>query len=477
MSRYRCLLLLIVLVAIATRACYLSQPMRYDEAVSFTHYASRPLSECLSEYSYPNNHLFHTLLVRAAYLALGNRPWAIRLPAFLAGVLLVPASYLAARLLYDRSAALLSAGILSASSSLIEYSTNARGYTIVCLAFVLLLALGTWLTRTRSRAPWLLFVFLGTLGFYTIPIMLYPFGIVATWLLMTGVLQPTASPRLVLLRRVLLCSAAVCVLTAILYYPVVRASGIEAVVANRYVSTKPWSAFVGHFPSLWRETWRQWNRDIPCAIRLLMIVGLAVSLACHGQMSAYRVPLPLAALVWLAVALLVQRPVTFPRIWLFLLPLYVIVSSAGLCHVLRLVLPERRDPVTAVLALCLSLGLAGNTLLTRSVFYSPETGTLRDAERIALFLADRLKPGDGVLSYMPSNAIMEYYFILHGLPRSHLFPDLARCNDLFVIVNESHGQTIRQILSYMGKARSRFGEPQEVSRYESASVYLMKRLP
>ena len=121
--------------------------MRYDESVTFVHYASRPWYIALTNYTAPNNHVFHSLLVHASTWIFGGAPWAIRLPALIAGILLVPASYVAARALVREARGALAASLVAGSSMLVEYSTNARGYTILALVFVLLLALATHLPR------------------------------------------------------------------------------------------------------------------------------------------------------------------------------------------------------------------------------------------------------------------------------------------------------------------------------------------
>src|SRR5689334_12170590 len=54
---------LLGVIALATRLAHLRQTMRHDEAYTFLHYATAPLTTALSDYTYPNNHLFHTLLV------------------------------------------------------------------------------------------------------------------------------------------------------------------------------------------------------------------------------------------------------------------------------------------------------------------------------------------------------------------------------------------------------------------------------
>src|SRR3990172_4791582 len=118
------------------RGLSLSQPMQHDEAYTFIAFASRPFWIAISDYSLPNNHVFHTLLVYLAYHLLGDQPWIIRLPAFLAGVAIIPLTYAAAALFYNRKVGLLSAGLAAASPLLIDYSANARGYTLIC-AFTL----------------------------------------------------------------------------------------------------------------------------------------------------------------------------------------------------------------------------------------------------------------------------------------------------------------------------------------------------
>jgi hypothetical protein len=54
-------LLAIIAIGAAIRAHYLSLPIKYDEAATFLNYARQPLWGAISDYSYPNNHLLHTL--------------------------------------------------------------------------------------------------------------------------------------------------------------------------------------------------------------------------------------------------------------------------------------------------------------------------------------------------------------------------------------------------------------------------------
>src|SRR5687767_791507 len=120
------------------RALYLGQPMRYDEAVTYMYFVRLDWADALSTYTYPNNHLFHTALAKAAASVFGPSPAVLRLPAFLAGVVLPLTTYVMVRLLYEGRAALIASALIATSGTLVMYSANARGYTIVALAFTLL---------------------------------------------------------------------------------------------------------------------------------------------------------------------------------------------------------------------------------------------------------------------------------------------------------------------------------------------------
>lgn len=120
----------ITLIALVLRVLLINQPIRYDEAYTFIFYASRLLNNILANYSAPNNHILHTLLVAVAYHLLGASPWIVRLPALVAGTLSVPAAYIAARRFFSSNQSLAAAALIAVTPGLIAYSANGRGYTM-----------------------------------------------------------------------------------------------------------------------------------------------------------------------------------------------------------------------------------------------------------------------------------------------------------------------------------------------------------
>ncbi|MGB3082407.1 MAG: glycosyltransferase family 39 protein, partial [Candidatus Omnitrophota bacterium] len=468
---------LILLSSIFIRIYYLFHPMLYDEAFTFLAFASKPLYLGLSNYLFPNNHIFHTFFVHISYLLFGNVPWAIRLPALIAGILLVPASYMTIRILYDKYAALLTAALVGSSWILIEHSTHARGYTLLCLIFLLILTLSAHLVKSKDSDPatWLLFVMLSALGFYTIPIMFYPFGVVAAWLFLSIISQDKNPKKRFTLKIFFASMAGVIFLTLMLYFPVFVATGPGSVINNPFVQSYQMSVFLSDLPSFLRVVWHQWNMAIPVGLQFFLIIGFLISTVFHKKLCEYRIPLVLAAIIWLAPALLIQRIFGGPRIWLFLLPLYLGLASSGISYLLTRSIKSKplhhKSIIAAILAVTLSFGLILNVVRTYSFYYSDHKKECGDAEQIAIFLKNNLKPEDIVVALKPINVPLQYYCELYGVPVSvqRLISKLDFSHRIFVVVNQ--GKTVKGILREAGFADTRSITSKIIQEFKFLTLY------
>ena len=65
--------------------------------------------------------------------------------------------------------------------------------------------------------------------------------------------------RLAQLRRLVAASALIGIFSALLYFPAYAAWGLEAIVANKFVASLPWSDFVAGLPWMFSSIWS--NRD------------------------------------------------------------------------------------------------------------------------------------------------------------------------------------------------------------------------
>ncbi|MFZ6018987.1 MAG: glycosyltransferase family 39 protein, partial [Chloroflexota bacterium] len=166
----------LILLAIVLRIPFLDQPLGHDEAYTYIGFARRSLWAVISDYHLPNNHVFHTLLVHIVTCLLGNAPAVMRLPAFAGGVLSVAAAYALGRIWYNRRAGWLAAGLIAVTPLLVGGSADGRGYTLLALFSLLGWVLATYLKTRPNWTGWLGLTVLGALGFYTVPVMLYPWG-------------------------------------------------------------------------------------------------------------------------------------------------------------------------------------------------------------------------------------------------------------------------------------------------------------
>lgn len=446
-------------LAAGLRLAFLFQPMRYDEAFTCEEYAARPVYVIVSKYDLPNNHVFHSLCVHAARALLGDAPWAVRLPAFLAGVLLVPAAYAAARALHDRATGLVCAALVAGSSVLVEYSTNARGYTLIALCFLLLVRLGCALRRHKSLLGWALFGLLAALGLWTVPTMLFPYGAVVLWLALARQQRQGTTDYG---RSFLLWLAGSCLVTVvvagILYAPVLLVSGARALTANPFVAPAGgrWWAEV---PAMLGRTWALWQRDVPAPLAGAVAVGFVAAIMRPGSRSAL---LAWTTLGWSAAVVVIQRVVPYERVWLFALPLYLCVASSGLVWLVRLCRAPRALPFG--IATAASALLAWQVLASGQVESSTETGTLREAAEVAAFLKERMGPDDRVIAWCPSDRPLEYYCRRIGA-RGRVVASRGWREDepdwrgahLLAVVNKAHGQTFAALARHYRLAE--LGDP------------------
>jgi hypothetical protein len=439
------------LAAVALRVSFLNQPMRYDEALTFNEFASRPLYYGLSYYPDPNNHLLNTLLMHLAYLGLGNQPWVLRLPAVAAGVLLVPATYWLARQLYDARVAVLAASLVGVGSYLVEYSTNARGYTLQALCFVVMLGLVLVAVQRQSLSALLLAALVGALGAYDLPTMLYGVAIgAACFWLWSGTRE---EQRRVRAPHLLAAGLVLGLLVVLLYLPVLVISGADKLISNRFVVPLGWTELGPELARSLGRTWDFWNRDVPWPLAALLAVGFAVAMAL--ELRKRRVPLGLLAPLICLLLVAAQRVAPFERVWLFLLPLYLAIAAAGLARFVD----------GRLLAAIFGLVLGFFTLTSGSILTSPETGAFPEAEAVTSALAPRLAPDDAVVTQLPASLPeLQYYFPRYGLPTALLVRPPEEGQNVWVVAPPGVKPDVPG-----------FPNVSEVERFVGASLYNLGR--
>jgi hypothetical protein len=531
MSRSRIVFFFILISGLILRLGSLFEPVTYDEAYTYVGFASRSLWPIVSDYSLPNNHIFHSLLVHLSTQIVGNHPWAIRLPALLAGLGVIWMVYILGKELYSRETGLAAAALAAYFPELIHFSTDARGYSLIGLFTLLIFWLGLRLTRQPTTRDWILLALCTALGFWTIPLMLYPAGGLYLWLFLelslreiTTVIaserllrtkQSPAAPGDSFARQVstgstngsltmtcqwLLSGLGAGILTVLLYTPVLLVSGWRKLLANGFV--QPVNAkeyFDWILLSQITETLKTWTREVPLALTLILALGFFLSLALHWRIQATRWPLPLVLSAWITLLLLTRRPDAYDRFWSWLITPILLWAAAGIVETTRNLTfiprpsPKGRGarsegesirPATqaagnlfpAILTGLAVLGLA--TSLAVSIPTFPEKWTkMGNPEASALYLKDNLQPGDAVLAGYPNNAPLWYYLSLYGVPETawQARDDFSRAYVL-VAANQENQSLKSVIKSYkLDPAAFALERAEGLMRYGQILIYRVEK--
>lgn len=320
---------LLTLAAMLAALPHLGQPLRTDEAVSYLNYGTRSFVFALCSYDTSNNHVAASLLMRASVWLLGDGLWAIRLPALLCSVLAVPALYAAGRRFAGHPTALLASALLASSFYLTDVGTNARGYPLLNLMFLVVLALVPAAAAGRAAACGAAAV-AGAVGLWAAPVMLYPLAAAGVFLLLRGAGSSGAR-----LRRALLTAGATAGIALLLYAPALavtdpgRAGAVatlDAEVQRDGVAERArilgWNLRVAW--RLWVTPWGVWGGGLAL---LLAAIGVVRALVRSGRARTLVVAAVLGPLAVTAATAVAPLP-WWSMTWGF--PLAVLAVAGGL---------------------------------------------------------------------------------------------------------------------------------------------------
>ena len=424
-------LIFLTIAAAVARMPLLSRPMGTDESASFIYYASQPLWVPFTIYGSTNNHIVHSILMHISYKLFGPAEWALRLPAFLAGLAIIPLTYITARAISERGA-LLAASLAAAAPVFADYSTNARGYTLLCCFALICTAAMAEIIRTGSTRATALFAISAALGFYTVPVMLYPFVFLITW----G-------------RRKAIRAAVITVaITFFLYAPILIVSGLGSMISVPYERHQmPIGSFLRALPSSAVTVWSHLFVGVPLLVQILIAIGFLIAVRRYPMWLGF---IPVALMVVL------QRVLPLPRVWLPFLLLFFITAAAAW--------PWSRSEPAVAFAVFVALTITG--MATTRL---PETGELRAVREIARELNRRADQGDPVLALPPSELPIAFYC----RRVEALNPDLNRTR-LFVVENRDYGATLPKTLAFFRIDPRRY-TIWRVRDFGSAALYELRR--
>ncbi len=334
--------LTVFLLGSTLRVIELFRPVRYDEAYTYLNFAMRPLYQALSDYSVPNNHLFHTLLVFLSTHLFGNTLTALRLPALIGGLLMMPAVFVATAALYNRYAAIVATAFVACSPPFIAYSVNARGYTWQAVFLLLMIWFASRIPAQQDARPdWVGLVLAAVGAIYTIPTSVLPVAGILFWLVLLR-RQGGSKTLLQVVRQMTPALLSILVLVLWLYLPPLVVSGPAFVFKNRFIQPMGMEMFLAKIPHLGGMTWNSWNDGVPLEAQLLLSAACILGLVAHRKIGRQSISLTAVVIVISFGFAFARTTFGYSRVWLFLWFFVLMTAGAGMALVL-----SRRWLITA----------------------------------------------------------------------------------------------------------------------------------
>jgi hypothetical protein len=407
------LIFLTTVTAAVVRLPLLINPMQYDEAFTITEFATGPFYYTFF-YPVPNNHVLHTVLVRIAIAIGGDSPPVTRLPAFLSGLAVLPATFLLARSLGLGKCSIIPPMILCFLPHVILYDTMARGYSLQTLITIVLAGLAL---RSIHRSSIGLAALIGAtcaLGMFDLPSFLFSSVAVFVWWLAVSLRHWPIVP---IRQTFYIAGVAIGIagfLTGTLYGPVIFVTnGIAPIVSNPFVASLSSADFFTRLPLHVADAIKDMIRGLPVGTG----VFLGALIAGQAMTRIQRRPFALVSLLpafilGCALVLVAKHAIPFSRTWIFLTPILAIVFS---CIFWPLEATMRRTRTALLPTFFAVLGiLAYITVQADATSDFSDTGVSPGAEQLSIALRHIADGNDAVVASIPLDAPLRYYLKRNG---------------------------------------------------------------
>ena len=115
-------------------------PLASDELVMVSLWAQMPYLKIFSNYQYPNNHIFLSLILSFLLKTFGLQEWLLRMPLLICGIVSICLGYnFGRKISRNFGTAIFFVFLITISEKHIYYSTNARGYMVIMVLALMIM--------------------------------------------------------------------------------------------------------------------------------------------------------------------------------------------------------------------------------------------------------------------------------------------------------------------------------------------------
>jgi hypothetical protein len=349
LSKQNKLLFFVIIISIATaRLVVLCQyELLVDEAFSYVFFVSKGPLVTASYYPGPNNHIFYNLLCCGLYILPISSYWIMKLPAFLASMVLIGVLFLYVRAKFDGWSASISVAILAGNELFITYSLLGRGYSLVALfTFLALVSFLQW-TETKQSAYRTLFIGSSILGFYTVPVFLYPFVAIVASAIIYSIKEKDRPFGFDFLKSFIWIIGFV----FLLYLPIIIFNGVDSLTENVWVKSVPIQEYITLFPKQLLKFYSTVT-GIPTFLSVEVIVVIFILMEGKKLPMVYFLLYLTAPLIFLG-----QRVFPFDRVWTY----FAVVNALLAAQFSKVLVRRFPELGNFILIFFLALSIGSNT--------------------------------------------------------------------------------------------------------------------
>lgn len=460
---------ILLIYGIAMRLLQVNIPVTYDEAFSYVHFAEQPWSVIISDYSFPNNHVLHSLLLKASVGIFGVNDWGLRLPGLLFGIAFLPVFYAAVRSIFNKHIAIISFALVCSSNVFVEYGSQARGYGMWTLFFVISLWAVVNYFKTKNSFNLLLFGLASVLAFYATPAAVYSQGFVGLLLLWESWRKENlgaANERL----KLAFLFAGIAVITVFLYHPILTLKGFSGVGYHPHMGLNTWDNFTGRLPNDMQYIWYYWSSNyLVRGLHIALAVFFVIGLIARPKLGKWLLMIVVVA----APLILLQKLFAPARVWTYVYVIYLIGVTAGLFFVWQKLRLIKYNFLIPILGIC-SLSLHYSTYHADFKFRHAAVFKLEEA---ANYFQGKLQPNDRIISEYPNDIPIEYYFFKQQMPIEHFRGRLVTGGYLYIVVNPEGTQSTTSVIAETRTDGSRLGPPEVVYDVNDLKIYRCEVFP
>lgn len=270
---------LVFAVGIGLRLIFLNQPIVNDEAATYLWFASEPLWLTVSKYPFAMHHALLNVSMHFSTRLFGSAEWAIRLPVFLSGVLVIPLTHWFGTRAFGRIAGLFAAAVAAVAWPLVEYSVNARGYALGTLGFACMLGLAPFVARSGNRFAWLLGTAAATFTAYAAQSQLFAVVMAGLWIVFLAYAEGPAGRGRGAAAELAVFGTLAGVAVLALYAPIWLPHGLHGLLSSQHQIGQPRTMpYTELFATTFGGLHYRFTIDIPAVVQAAIAVALLAAL-------------------------------------------------------------------------------------------------------------------------------------------------------------------------------------------------------